>query len=394
MVKIAAGSNRALYLRRGNSMADQKSILFSPVSAHRKEPKACESCGSILPSHKHKYCDSKCKYDRMRAERTHTHCSYCGGLIGSDRSVHARYCSNLCKSRARNEKEKASGKTYKRNAESERAYNLARKIDHEIKCNSGATKVCSVCKKEKPVSEYYHGHKSCKPCVIEKVKERNRKLKTDDPAMHLMLRARKKAKEGRPYRYSQHVLDWKMLGLDYRKSKVKHDEHVKTFGEWKKTLQSRGWFARKLKSEGRPWANPHISSAARYKIRYRLDVGFRLGEINRNTWRKKTLKAREDGTVNFWKLMRERKTCPYCLTLITKENAVADHMQPIKLGGANSQHNLTICCKECNKRKAGRPYAEWVEMLPIDRKNAALAWYKRKHGHGPEQQSLCFEFNV
>jgi heterodisulfide reductase subunit A-like polyferredoxin len=72
-------------------MADLQSSLFSAVSEHRTVPKLCASCGKIIPSHKHKYCNDKCKYDRIRAERTHTHCSHCGNEIGPERSVNARF---------------------------------------------------------------------------------------------------------------------------------------------------------------------------------------------------------------------------------------------------------------------------------------------------------------
>jgi 5-methylcytosine-specific restriction endonuclease McrA len=100
----------------------------------------------------------------------------------------------------------------------------------------------------------------------------------------------------------------------------------------------------------------------------------------------------EQRLINYWALLKERKTCPYCGEKITTENAVADHMDPMKLGGANSQHNLTICCRPCNQKKSGRPYLDWVAMLPEQRRGPAITWYKRKHGHGPEQSSLSFEF--
>lgn len=122
------------------------------------------------------------------------------------------------------------------------------------------------------------------------------------------------------------------------------------------------------------------------------DEGYRLRRNNLSGRRKAIIKERNDGTVNFLVLLNERKTCPYCLTPITKENAVVDHLDPIKLGGANSQNNLTICCRECNSRKAAKPYHAWVATLPAPRQGPALLWYKRKHGHGPEQASLCFSF--
>jgi len=188
-----------------------------------------------------------------------------------------------------------------------------------------------------------------------------------------------------------HVLLWRRLQHRYL---GKHDAHVKLFD----SVATASMQARRYKARGEPWKNPKISDALRYKLKYRLDQGFRLSEINRNTWRKEILSARDDGTVNFWVLLKERKTCPYCGTKITKESAVADHMDPLKLGGANGAHNLTICCRDCNKAKAGRPYAEWVDMLPANRQEAARRWYARKHGKtvdvATNQGGLCFEFKT
>lgn len=203
--------------------------------------------------------------------------------------------------------------------------------------------------------------------------------------------AERSLESSRRFPHNAHVKAWRRLHRSPAISQ-KHCAHVSA---WKNHIKANpGASARYFKSIGQPWRNRHLSERCQYAARYRLDVEFRLGEINRNTWRKKELAARNDGTINFWELMRERKTCPYCGTKITKENAVADHMDPVKHGGANGQHNLTICCRSCNARKAGRPFVEWLEMLPEDRRNAALLWYKRKHGHGPEQSSLCFEFKA
>ena len=192
----------------------------------------------------------------------------------------------------------------------------------------------------------------------------------------------------RRLRHSAHVQAWRVW---LRSLKVKHDQHVRDFRRYLNTGTD-GQVARYYKSIGLPWKNPRFSEAMQYKIRYRLDQGFRMAEINRNGWRKEVLRKRDDGTANFWALLHERKTCPYCGMLITKENAVADHMDPIKLGGANGQHNLTICCKSCNTKKSGKPFLSWVAMLPEHRRSPAMTWYKRKHGHGPEKPSFTFSF--
>lgn len=247
-------------------------------------------------------------------------------------------------------------------------------------------------KRERAIKKY--GLKKCKNC--------GQGLRTAGygwwKSEHCSDECRKATRDYRSERYKAgklpimqaHVMEWKRLGLD-KMQHGKHDAHVTAWKKWRLAL-SPADAARYYKRIGKPWLNRHLSEKARYAIRYRLDLEYRLREINRGTWRKEELKKRDDGTQNFWVLLRERKSCPYCGQKITKENAVADHMDPIKHGGANGQHNLTICCRSCNTKKSGRPFAEWLDMLPAERKRPALLWYKRKHGHPPQQASFCFTF--
>jgi 5-methylcytosine-specific restriction endonuclease McrA len=184
----------------------------------------------------------------------------------------------------------------------------------------------------------------------------------------------------------------RLFYLHRRRQDLKHCAHVALFEE----VATAPMQARRYKARMEPWKNPCFDDATKYRIRYRLDLAFRLKEINRQTRRRDVLLARDDGTQNFWLLLRERKTCPYCGARITRDNAVADHMDPVSRGGANGQHNLTICCKSCNAKKQARPFSEWLEMLSETRRRAARLWYVRKHGHAPEaavsQQFLVFEF--
>lgn len=274
------------------------------------------------------------------------------------------------------------------------------------------SRVCVVCGKD--ISDKQKTARTCsKRCQQKARREENKEQYLADARKYM--RERRNTEEGknkdieirRKYRKTEKFKAYKRFEQQ-RRLGVKHDAHVKCYRRWiykikicnshvvafnrfKKTANN-GWHARYWKMVGKPWKNTRLSDSIKYVIQYRLDLEFRLKEINRQTWRKEILKERDDGTINFWVLLRERKTCPYCGCVITKESAVADHMDPIKLGGANSHHNLTICCRSCNRRKAGRAFIEWIEMLPVDRQGAALRWYKRKHGHGPEQQSLTFEF--
>lgn len=370
-------------------MTDGDSKPFSATSDHRKEAKCCDQCGSVLPSCKKRFCGQECKdrfvrqkYRMSRDIPADRSCAKCGNPIDVGAQKGTMYCSKKCRD-----------SSYDQKAKRERA-----KLAHKARIESGGTKTCATCGESKLLPEFYASQSSCKSCFKSKVIEDYRKLdpqvryqrgKNDrerNPERRRLQHIKDKAKSGR-LKYSSHVLAWKRFVRSQR-----HDAHVKHMKAWKRLPESREWCAMHFELIGKPWLNPHLTGSERYAVRYKIDIEFRLGEINRQTWRKETLKARDDGTINFWQLMRERKTCPYCGTAITKENAVADHMDSVKLGGANSQHNLTICCRSCNKRKAGRPYLEWVDMLPDNRKAAALRWYKRKHGYDPGQDSLAFEF--
>ncbi|NCA91597.1 MAG: HNH endonuclease, partial [Gammaproteobacteria bacterium] len=339
-------------------MANSQSIAFSATSQHRKTPKYCPTCGEAIPSHKHMYCGPQCKPSTyVKKTEPRTHCAQCGGDMPDGRSAQAVYCSDKCKRQARAPKVTNDSKL---------KWRLNAKRRHLELVKQGATKACNECGEEKAISEFYASASICKKCTISKVSKTRQEISEDQRERYLenkkawkkanpeanAAHARTSRLKNGDLKYQQHVRDWRR----FKRGPLKHDAHVKAWRLYvseAKTRESAGWWARKLKAEGRPWKNPHFSDAMQYKIQYRMDLEFRLKEINRQTWRKKILKAREDGTVNFWVLLRERKTCPYCGTKITKENAVGDHMIPIKLGGANSNHNMTICCRTCNQRKSG-----------------------------------------
>lgn len=45
------------------------------------------------------------------------------------------------------------------------------------------------------------------------------------------------------------------------------------------------------------------------------------------------------------------ETCSYCETILTINNIVADHMNPVSRGGKFTMENLAPCCKPCNCQK-------------------------------------------
>ena len=296
------------------------------------------------------------------ASKPIVNCHVCNAEFKQIRKNH-KYCSDACKNKARKlteeykEKSKAwQAAWYKKNIDKARSDAVARYS--KIKLDNKSYR------REIELKKQWR-QQNQEAVAKHRAKQRLRRLKFD-----------------------AHVKAW----LTYqRKLQEKYCAHVAAFVAFKRTA-SDGWHARHWKAVGKPWNNPRLSDALQYKIQYRLDLEFRLSEINRLGWRKETLAARDDGTANFWEMLRERKTCPYCGTRITKENAVADHMDPLKLGGSNSQHNLTICCRDCNQKKAAKPFSQWLEMLPQSRRRAARLWYIRKHSKPPEDPRLTFTF--
>lgn len=138
----------------------------------------------------------------------------------------------------------------------------------------------------------------------------------------------------------------------------------------------------------------HDRARAREYMRNRLatDPEFKTRHLRSSGRRREIVIARDDNTASWYALFSERKTCPYCGISITRENAVVDHMDPLRLGGGHGQHNLTICCRDCNSRKSGKHYSDWLAMLPKARRNAARRWYIRKHGKPPEDTRMVFTF--
>jgi 5-methylcytosine-specific restriction protein A len=339
--------------------AEQSSRLCSLCG----QPVGSDYYPTVGPS-RHKSCHNKHSEDKRKAELRNSKqgrkCAHCGNAMSVELQASAKYCSKKCKDAAEDPEKKKSRqrKYYEANKERLRAESRVRMS--KLLSDDGYRK---------------------------KAAERSRTWEKENPEARKRWR---RTENSRRSPHNAHVKLWRKLGLDYRKPR-KHSAHVSEWRKWCRSLSASD-AARYYKSIGQPWRNPYLTDRAKYAIRYRLDLEYRLGEINRASWRKEELKRRDDGTQSFWLLLRERKTCPYCGTRITKENACADHMDPLKHGGANGQHNLTICCKTCNSNKSGRPFVEWIDMLPVDRRNAALRWYKRKHGHGPEQASLCFTF--
>lgn len=53
------------------------------------------------------------------------------------------------------------------------------------------------------------------------------------------------------------------------------------------------------------------------------------------------------------RLLRKHRNCPYCGSMLTRDNRSIDHVVPKALiqNGANDRRNMVLCCKDCNNKK-------------------------------------------
>lgn len=88
--------------------------------------------------------------------------------------------------------------------------------------------------------------------------------------------------------------------------------------------------------------------------------------------------------------------CPYCGEKIPKAydrlpngNAEKvylnkDHMDPLALGGEDSEQNTVYCCVQCNLKKGKKSFLEWLQCLTPENRARARRIYIEKQGKTPE----------
>lgn len=122
-------------------------------------------------------------------------------------------------------------------------------------------------------------------------------------------------------------------------------------------------------------------SAVEYKARWDRDPEFREAERRRQQRfkharpdvaarygdrRKLRAATLSDGTLTpdvLRRLFASANLCPYCAREMGERDRVLDHREPLSLGGAHSLSNVLVCCRECNREKRDRPWAEWVARI-------------------------------
>lgn len=95
-------------------------------------------------------------------------------------------------------------------------------------------------------------------------------------------------------------------------------------------------------------------------------------------------------------LMEGRDYCLYCGRKIEKaydwtpegnsERTYLhrDHMDPVSLGGEDSERNTVYCCVECNLQKGNKHYTDWLMELKPDYREISRSIYMQKHDRTPE----------
>lgn len=127
------------------------------------------------------------------------------------------------------------------------------------------------------------------------------------------------------------------------------------------------WYA----ATDKPWNNPRLSQADRWRTRYALDDGFRAKEVIKAQLRKQSrrerVEAQSDGTVtrgSLGALFAAATCCTYCGAGLTSTQKTADHVVPLHSGGLHSIDNLVIACFDCNTRKGRKTLKRWLTENP------------------------------
>lgn len=110
-------------------------------------------------------------------------------------------------------------------------------------------------------------------------------------------------------------------------------------------------------------------------------------------------------------ILEGRDFCLYCGRRITKlydwnrdrsprrTYVNRDHMDPLSLGGSDSDRNTVYCCVECNQRKKDKTFLEWLSELKPPYRRLARQVYVRKHRRAPDRfvptsHEIVLTFNV
>lgn len=141
--------------------------------------------------------------------------------------------------------------------------------------------------------------------------------------------------------------------------------------QWLKTLAPDACVVAWYAATGKPWNNPRLTQAERWRVQYAADNAFRAKEVLKAQLRKESRRARieaqSDGTVTprtLGALFAAATCCTYCGAQLASTEKTADHVVPLVRGGMHAIDNLVITCSPCNTRKGRKTLDEWLIANP------------------------------
>lgn len=220
-------------------------------------------------------------------------------------------------------------------------------------------KICSKCKQEKELSEFY-AHKntkdgywnSCKSCASKQYKEwsNNNKEKKKLTAAKYRAENKDKIKESQK----------KCINKNPEKSKI---------DQKRRYLKYRERNADKLNQRSKNWKLNNIAKVKQTARNYQIKNAeyFRISTQNRRA------KIKNNGgklSNNILDVLHKNQNgrCNYCECNLNKSGCHLDHIMPIALGGTNTDDNVQLLCPTCNlKKSAKNPLHYLIEVAKCNR---------------------------
>lgn len=210
-------------------------------------------------------------------------------------------CSGCCKHRAADLHDQGKRKPICRVCEAHRkhakkakeplAYTVfeANYLDR-IRLKGLGLKRCTSCFEEKPKdAKWGGGH--CWPCHLE----RTRKWKAEKrPPKSRIAEYRKQNRRRGCVTYGgkeEALIGWRKKWRRRRLSRLNHGAHVADYFRWLKSEATDAEVAERYEARGKPWNNPRLTWAEKWRMRYRMDEEFAIGERIRHQRRKAAARA-------------------------------------------------------------------------------------------------------
>jgi hypothetical protein len=204
-------------------------------------------------------------------------------------------------------------------------------------------KVCSKCKVEKPLDDFYtdkthkDGYSSrCKKCRCEWVKQ---KRQSDPDYVQRINKRSKKWRESNPERHLNNTREWYQKNPEYKKNYNR---------QYYQENQER------CKAQARKWAKDNPDKC-----------------LERNRRRKAMVKGARIEKLPYryeQKLFAEQMgLCWYCFQKmewpLDREKVHLEHKIPLVRGGDHGMSNLCLTCADCNRRKHTCTDQEFREQI-------------------------------